>query len=98
MFDLLVGLKLLSSHILRISISLDAIARTDVDKNRNIYPSKYELVLNNESSAIVNFTLADYATTLDMWSKEAQLILASYFGANVILLELTFICVAKIHA
>ncbi|PLB50924.1 hypothetical protein P170DRAFT_474469 [Aspergillus steynii IBT 23096] len=73
-FDRLGGLKPQSSHVLNIPISLDNIARTDIDGNRNIYPGKYELVLNNERSAIVRFTLTGSVTTLATWPKEAQLI------------------------
>ncbi|KAJ5570036.1 uncharacterized protein N7459_009466 [Penicillium hispanicum] len=73
-FDRLGGLKPQSSRVLNIPISLDNIARTDIDGNRNIYPGKYELVLNNERSAIVRFTLTGNVTTLATWPKEAQLI------------------------
>jgi len=76
-FDRLGELQPQSSQLLNIPISLDAIARTDVDGNRIIYPGKYELVLNNERSAIVKFTLTGNVTTLATWPKEAQLILPS---------------------
>lgn len=73
-FDRLGGLKSQSSQVLNIPITLDNIARTDTDGNRKIYPGKYELVLNNERSAIVRFTLTGNITTLATWPKEAQLI------------------------
>ncbi|CAG8134912.1 unnamed protein product [Penicillium olsonii] len=76
-FDRLGELKPRSSQALHIPISLDNVARTDVDGNRIIYPGKYELALNNERSAIVKFRLTGNATTVATWPKEEQLILPS---------------------
>jgi beta-D-xylosidase 4 len=76
-FDRLGGLKSQASKTLTIPVSLDNVARTDVDGNRIIYPGKYELALNNERSAVVKFTLTGDAATVATWPKEEQLVVPS---------------------
>lgn len=76
-FDRLGGVKPQKSQTLTIPVSLDNVARTDIDGHRIIYPGKYELALNNERTAIVKFTLTGDAATVATWPKEEQLILPS---------------------
>jgi beta-D-xylosidase 4 len=66
-FDRLLSIALGSSSTLTIPVSIDAISRVDSLSNGVLYPSQYELALNNERSAVLSFTLIGNATMLAKW-------------------------------
>lgn len=63
-----------ASATLIIPVSIDSMARYDVDGNMILYPGDYELALNNERDAVMGVTLTGREEVLMQWPKEEQLI------------------------
>jgi xylan 1,4-beta-xylosidase len=66
-FDRLLSITPASSSTLTIPVPIGAISRVDSLGNGVLYPSQYELALNNERSAVLSFTLISNATMLAKW-------------------------------
>lgn len=71
-FDRLGAVKPHSSQTMVLPISLDDVARTDVNGNRTVYPGDYELALNNERSAVLSFTLTGKEAVIAKWPSDKQ--------------------------
>ncbi|KAJ5682998.1 exo-1-4-beta-xylosidase xlnD [Penicillium macrosclerotiorum] len=71
-YDRIGSVKPNTSQKMIIPVSLDNVARTDLQGNRVLYPGKYELALNNERSAVLSFTLTGDATVISKWPLDQQ--------------------------
>ncbi|CAL5871232.1 uncharacterized protein PFLUO_LOCUS5480 [Penicillium psychrofluorescens] len=70
-----------STEKLTFSLTLDNIARTDVDGNRYVYPGDYTLTLDYDSKISFNFTLTGEKKLIDTFPAELSNITASeYLG------------------